>query len=216
MEISTKIHYIVGSELVGHTLMLIASVLDTLTLTCATVVLKKLHHISSYVHFIQSSSKHSTKNWMDYFHISKIFQTQRKLKSYFMATISSQRNLIVETLPSPMLFTSTFQPQNVFSDVCVCLFCFCCCFFFLIFVFVIVLVLKSKFIKSKFISIASKLSLHLTVGVFPKIFTTKSFCFLITFTFSLLPSSHLSSFSAPFSHFPFPSLYPWLLLSLIE
>ena len=103
------------------------------TLTFATVVSKKLRHISSYVHFIQSSSKHFTTNKMSFYHTSKFL---------YLAAIWSQKNLIVETSPLHMLFIRTFQPQNVFSDVYTSSFVFVCMF---VLVFVIILAFSSKF-----------------------------------------------------------------------
>ena len=142
---------------------------------------------------------------------------QRKLKFFSLATIWSQKNLIVETSLLHTLFKSTFQLQNVFSDVYTSIFVFVC---FFVLVFVIVLAFSSKFRVSLFSflfmllfwSFQSKfmvshacfgMSLHLKVGVSPKIFTTKSFYFLLTFTFL--------STSIIFSFIPF---CPLLSLSL--
>ena len=154
---------------------------------------------------------------------------QRKLKFFSLATIWSQKNLIVETSLLHTLFKSTFQLQNVFSDVYTSIFVFVC---FFVLVFVIVLAFSSKFrvslfsflfmllfwsFQSKFmVSHACFCLFTSRLGCFRKSSQPNLSIFCSLSLFSLLPLFSLSSLSAPFSHSPFPSLYPWLLLLLIE
>ena len=166
---------------------------------------------------------------MGFYHTSKISQIQRKPKFFSLATIWSQKNLIVETSPLHMLFISTFQPQTVFNDVYISFFVFVC---FFVIVFVIVLAFISKFgvslfsflfmllfwsFQSKFmVSHACFCLFTSRLGCFRKSSQPNLSIFCSLSLFSLLPSFSLSSPSAPFSYSPFPSLYPWLLLLLIE